>query len=197
MSVPHLLEGFSWEESFQLFVRLLVIINVFGIIPFIIRAKKETGKVNPWRTTITGFILSLTFLFIGKYILAVNGVSIVTFKAAGGIILLTIGIEMVFDLTINKMTIEGGKDPSVTPLAFPLTIGAGTLTSLVSFREEYMFTNVFLALLGNIFVIYLVFSYVEKIQKILGPLVLSVLQRLMGVLLMSFGIQALKNGFFS
>ena len=195
MSLDYFFTTFSLRETIELTIRLFVVINVLGIIPFMLRAQKVT-QISPAKATITGAILSFGFLFLGKYILAVNHVTVTIFKAAGGIVLLGLGIEMVFDITINAMKIEGGKDPSVTPLAFPMTIGAGTLTTLVGLREAYQLINIIIALLLNTAFIYCVFRYVEKIEKTLGPLVLGVLQRVMGLLLLSFAIQSLKNAFF-
>ncbi|MEM9737648.1 MAG: MarC family protein [Bacteroidota bacterium] len=197
MKITSILNQLSTQEIAKLTIQLFVVINVLSAIPFMIRAKKVSGKINALKCTGTGLTLSILFLLVGKYLLAINEVSITIFRAAGGVVLLLLGIEMVFDITISKMTIEDGKDPSVVPLSFPMTIGAGTLTTLVSFREMYALINVLGALFLNTLLIYLILSWAEKIEKIVGVLFLQVLQRITGLLLISFAIQALKNGFFS
>ena len=80
------------------------------------------------------------------------------------------------------------------PIAFPLIAGAGTLTTLLSLRAEYKHVeNIIIAILINLFFVYVVLRKVYRLEKILGPSGISILRKVFGVILLALAVKLFKT----
>lgn len=172
---------------------LFVVIDIIGSIPFIIKTKRTAGKIQPGKTTLTAALIGLSFLFFGQEILNLFELEIASFQTAGGLVLFVLGIELLFDIEINKNTLAEGSFSSITPLGFPVIAGTGTLTQLLLLLKDYKMINVLAGFSLNLIVVYLVIRYVEWIEKLLGYVLITLLTRIMGLMLLTMGIQLVKE----
>ncbi|MEM3326705.1 MAG: MarC family protein, partial [Thermoproteus sp.] len=80
--------------------------------------------------------LSVIFSLIGGPLLSILNVDIVGFKIAGGIIVLSTSIVT---LVHGSTTTLGGRleEAAVVPLATPLIVGPGTMTTLILYSGMY------------------------------------------------------------
>ena len=78
---------------------------------------------------------------------------------------------------------------SVFPIAFPLIAGAGSITTILSLKAEYQTINIFIALVLNMGVIYLVLRLTSYFERILGKSGLGILKKVFGVILLSIAIK--------
>src|SRR3989344_4927104 len=90
--------GYLVEAFLNSFFPLFLVIDVFGLVPIFHSLMKDFKKIdrirNANRATYLASILLFLFLFFGDKILFIFGVSISSFKIAGGIIILILELLM-------------------------------------------------------------------------------------------------------
>jgi multiple antibiotic resistance protein len=178
---------FDLVEIFAAFMVLFAIIDIPGSIPIILDIKSRTGDIQPGKVTIVSLVIFLAFLFIGNPLLGVFGIDVSSFAIAGSFVIFLIGLEMVLGIELFKHDSKGGG--SIVPIAFPLIAGAGSITTILSIKAEYQTVNIFLALLMNMGIIYLVLRLTAKFEKILGLAGLHILKKVFGIILLSIAIK--------
>jgi multiple antibiotic resistance protein len=178
---------FNLREILAAFMVLFAIIDIPGSIPIIIDIKSRVGIVHPVRVTVASFLILCAFLFIGSPLLGVFGVDISSFAIAGSFIIFLIAMEMILGIELFKQDAHGSG--SVFPIAFPLIAGAGSITTILSIKAEYSTVNIFIALLLNMVIIYLVLRLTSLFERILGKSGLSILKKVFGVILLSIAIK--------
>lgn len=178
---------FSLIEILAAFMVLFAIIDIPGSIPIIIDIKAKSGDVHPMKVTVVSFLIFLAFLFIGNPLLGVFGIDVSSFAIAGSFIILLIAMEMILGVELFKQESHGSG--AVFPIAFPLIAGAGSITTILSLKAEYQTVNIFVALVLNMVVIYLVLRLTTFFEKILGKGGLQILKKVFGVILLSIAIK--------
>jgi multiple antibiotic resistance protein len=179
--------NFSLIEILAAFMVLFAIIDIPGSIPIIIDIKAKSGEVHPAKVTIVSFLIFVAFLFIGNPLLGIFGIDVSSFAIAGSFIIFLIAMEMVLGIELFKQDSHGGG--AVFPIAFPLIAGAGSITTILSLKAEYHTINIFVALILNMIIIYLVLRLTSKFEKFLGKGGLQILKKVFGVILLSIAIK--------
>ena len=174
-------------EILASFMVLFAIIDIPGSIPIILDIKSKTGDIQPLKLTVVSLVIFLAFLFIGSPLLSVFGIDVSSFAIAGSFIIFLIAMEMILGVELFKQDAHGSG--SVFPIAFPLIAGAGSITTILSIKAEYSTVNIFIALLLNMVIIYLVLRLTSLFERILGKSGLSILKKVFGVILLSIAIK--------
>ncbi|HOK25859.1 MAG TPA: MarC family protein [Bacteroidales bacterium] len=169
------------------FMVLFAIIDIPGSIPIILEIKSRTGDVEPLKATLAASVIFFAFLFIGDPLLGIFGIDVFSFAIAGSFIIFLIGIEMVLGIELFKYHSKGGG--SIVPIAFPLIAGAGSITTILSIKAEYYIINIFIALVLNMIIVYLVLRLTSKFEKLLGPSGLLILKKFFGVILLAIAVK--------
>jgi multiple antibiotic resistance protein len=178
---------FNLIEILAAFMVLFAIIDIPGSIPIIVDIKTKSGDVQSLKVTIVSFLIFLAFLFIGSPLLGIFGIDVSSFAIAGSFIIFMIAMEMILGIEIFKQDSHGGG--AVFPIAFPLIAGAGSITTILSLKAEYQTINIFIALVLNMVIIYLVLRLTSKFERILGKGGLQILKKVFGVILLSIAIK--------
>src|SRR5690606_17963840 len=147
---------FSFKEIMSVTLILFSVIDIVGSIPIIIDIRKREGHIQSEKATIIAGVLMIVFLFLGTEILRLFGIDVQSFAVAGALILFLIGMEMVLGVHIFKSDSENTGTGSIVPLAFPLIAGAGTMTTIISLKAEYMQHNILMGIIVNLIFVYLV-----------------------------------------
>ena len=125
---------FDFSAYFKFFIGLFALVNPVGIIPvFISMTSYQTAAVRN-KTNLTAnlsvAIILLTSLFLGDAILQIFGISIDSFRIAGGILVVTIAMSMISGkLGEDKQNKQEKSETAiresigVVPLALPLMAG--------------------------------------------------------------------------
>lgn len=179
----------SFKEIAGAFVVLFAILDITGSIPIIIDLQHKTGKVPALKVTLISWILLTIIYFLGDGVLSLFGVDIESFAVAGSIIILAIGFEMTFDITIFKYDSGPKEVSSFVPLVFPLIVGAGSFTTLLSLKAEYHAINIMIALGLNMIFIFAVLKSISRIEKILGPGLIYILRKFFGIILLAIAVK--------
>ena len=186
-SIITFFEKFSINQIGTTFAVLFAVIDILGSIPIIVGIRSKVGHTQSEKASIAAGILMISFLFFGTKILKLVGVDVQSFAVAGAFVIFVIALEMILGIEIQK-GVESNS-ASIVPIAFPLVAGAGSLTTVLSLRSQYADINIVIAIILNMLIVYLVLKFAGKLEKWLGPAVLSVLKKVFGVILLSIAIK--------
>lgn len=174
-------------DTFSVFMVLFAIIDIFGSVPIILKFKQDGVEINPQKITLISFLILVSFLFAGKWILGLFGVDISSFAIAGSFIIFLLSFEMILGLNLFKH--DSPKSASIVPIAFPLIAGAGSITTLIALRSEYSIYSIMMGLALNMVVVFFVLRLTGRIYKWIGDSGLHVLKKAFGVILLAIAIK--------
>ena len=160
-------------------------------------SQKISRKIA-FRSLLIAFVIITVFIFSGDFIFKVIGITIVSFRIAGGILVAVIGYHMIngnHSPSYKGMEQQAvNSDPmsiAISPLAMPLFAGPGTITTALSLAngglQNQLITVVAFALLCVI--TYLLLRSAKQIAGFLGENLMKIITKMMGLLLFSIGIQ--------
>ena len=179
---------FSWVEIFKAGTVLFAVIDIVGSIPIIIKIQETSGDIHPLRASAVSLFIMIGFFVLGESILRLFGVTIESFAVAGSLILFAMALEMILGVKLFRDEVSG-KTASIVPLAFPIIAGAGTMTTLVSLKAEYHKINIFLAVLINILVVFVVLKLTKRIERVLGQGGIAIIKKVFGIILLAIAIK--------
>jgi len=186
--IRHFFSNFDIWQVLSSFVFLIAIIDPFGNIPITIQMEKRGMKINAWKVCIASFVILLSFLFLGEWILRLFGVQIEYFAIAGGFIIFLMALEMILDITIfqnDKLEGEISEAASIVPLAFPMYAGPGAFTALLAITAEYNTCNLCISLLLCMIVLYAVLKGTNWLTKYLGNTALYIIRKFFGIIVLA------------
>ncbi|MBX7050519.1 MAG: MarC family protein [Flavobacteriales bacterium] len=181
------------KEILSCFMVLFAVIDIVGSIPVILKIKNSVGNIQPITTTTVSFLLMAIFLFVGEKFLGLFGVDVNSFAVAGSFILFFIAMEMVLGIKIFKQKEGSEKAASIVPLAFPIIAGAGTFSTLISLEAEYSRINILIAVALNMPLIYIVLRLTDRIERMLGMVGITVLEKVFGIILLAISVKLFSN----
>lgn len=134
---------FDFPVYFKFFIGLFALVNPVGIIPVFISMTSYQTATARNKTNLTAnlsvAIILWSSLFLGDGILQLFGISIDSFRIAGGILVVTIAMSMISGkLGEDKQNKQEKSETAiresigVVPLALPLMAGPGRLAPLSS-----------------------------------------------------------------
>ena len=167
---------------------LFAIIDIIGSIPVLISLKTKLGGINELRATLISGGLMILFLLIGEPFLNLLGLDVGSFAVGGSIVIFILGLEMVLGMEFFKSETEV-RAATVVPIAFPLIAGSGTLTTIISLKANYEQTTVFLAILINLIIVYIVLKSLRFIERMLGPAGMIAVRKFFGVVLLAIAVK--------
>ena len=183
----------SITAIFTVTLILFSVIDIIGSLPVIISMKKEGVAIQPSVATGTAGMIMLAFFFFGATILSLFGLEVSSFALAGSLIIFFIGLEMTLGIRFFRHTHEDGGTGSIVPIAFPLVAGAGTLTTIISLKAEFDSLSIFIGILVNLLIVYLILRSTDWISNRISPQVSATLRKVFGILLIAIAIQMLRE----
>ena len=147
----------------------------------------------------------LVFALFGEDLLKGLGISLASFRIAGGIMLFLIALEMVFEKRTQRREDRAAKvasdeveDVSIFPMAMPMIAGPGSIASvmlLMARNDGVERTAVVLAALASILALTLIALLAAgPLMRLLGARIEAVITRLLGVLLAALAVQFVMDG---
>jgi len=186
------------------FMTLLVTIEPIGVIPVYLALTGGMSAAERRRVAlmacIVATIILLFFLAFGQMLLEAIGISLPAFRLAGGLVLLTLGLKMIFGGTESEK--DGGvaakpraaKDIVVFPLATPMLAGGGAITAIVVLTDNHHFSIIHQSETAMTLLMVMVLSYLtlllaSPIQRLIGETGTNVVGRIMGLILAALAMQ--------
>lgn len=177
----------NFREILTITMVLFAVIDIIGSIPVIISLKNRVGYIQSGKAALVSLAIMVTFLFIGKELLNLIGISVNSFAVAGSFVLFFLALEMILGIRLYRD--EEAKTASIVPIAFPLVAGTGTMTTLLSLKAQYHDINIIGGILLNIILVYAVLKSSSKIEKVLGNTGLSIIRKVFGVVLLAIAVK--------
>ena len=197
-------------------ILMFVAIDPISLVP--IFAGLTTGLNNDQirsiyiRASIFSLVVLSSFWLFGTAILEVMNISMDSFRIIGGLFLIIIAFQMVFeqrqerrqntaDTAVDDETI---KSIAIFPLAIPLIAGPGAMaTSLLLSKEEYLSVADAVVSYLPIFTVLILATLAMWLSSMLasklGPTIITVVQKIFGLLLgalaIEFVIAGIQNSF--
>jgi multiple antibiotic resistance protein len=146
-------------------------------------------------------IIVLCFGFFGATVLTKLGISIESFRIAGGLLLFYTAFNMITRSEVFPLegSGKGSEDISVFPLSFPFMAGPGclTLTVLLYADTGKQVENIIALVLAILLIFslsFLCFLSAHRISGFMGETGNNIVKRLLGVVLASLSIQFIADG---
>ncbi|MCL4430114.1 MAG: MarC family protein [Chloroflexi bacterium] len=159
-----------------------------------------TEKIEPSKrkriyntAVLVGFILLLVFAFLGQELLNIFGLSIYSFGIAGGILLLIIAIRILVSGNI-KEEVDSPESLGAVPIAIPLLVGPGAITTTIFNLQTYGALAAILAVIVVLSITWVILHYIGAIYRVLGKTGALVIARVMALFIAAIAIQYIITG---
>ena len=193
------------------FILFFVTIDTIGNIPFFLSltedAKIKQRNQIAIRSVVIAFFIMIAFAYAGRYLLEVIDVSLDSLKIAGGIILMFLAIDILFEKRKRRREkrVEEALDEqnfdeiTVFPIAIPFIAGPSALTTVILLIGNYSVNiefqiPVILALVAALFVSLILMLGASFIVKFIPKQILHATARVMAFILAALATQFIIDG---
>jgi len=183
---------FSFNEIATVTLTLFAIIDMLGTVPLIISMRQKVGHIQSEKATLAAGFLMVLFLFVGEDLLRLIGIDLSSFAIAGSIVIFILGLEMILGINIFRPD-PNDEAGSIIPIAFPIIVGSGTLTTIISLKAVYQVPNILIGILCNLVIVYVVLKSSGWIERKLGKAGLAVMRKFFGIILLSIAVKLFKS----
>ena len=197
-----------FKNSFILF---FVTIDTIGNIPFFLSltedAKIKQRNEIAIKSIVIAFFIMITFAYAGRYLLEAIDVSLDSLKIAGGIILMFLAIDILFEKRKKRREkrVEEALDEqsfdeiTVFPIAIPFIAGPSALTTVILLIGNYSINTEFqipviLALIAALVVSLILMIGASFIVKFIPKQILHATARVMAFILAALATQFIIDG---
>ena len=143
------------------------------------------------------FIVLAFFALTGQLIFTIFNITVPAFQIAGGILLVSVATGML-GTKGETYSAENLENIAVVPLAFPLSCGPGTITTVILLASGpeglYGLLAVFLGIIVALVLSYVGMIYGPWIFSLIGEGGLRVVPKLMAIIVLAIAIQFIING---
>lgn len=201
------------KNVFLIVSAIFPVINPLGAIPFFITLTESLStsarRALAWQIALNSFFLLIGSYLVGSRILTFFGISLPVVQVGGGLVVVSTGWSMLKrreqdERQEMRKTIHP-RDMSrqaFYPMTLPLTVGPGSISVAITLganapQARQILTAIPAALIGSLILaitIFLCYGFADRLARILGPTVMSVIMRLSSFLLVCIGVQILWNG---
>ena len=209
MNPPHALAHFLRtlpHSAAATFLALFPIVDPFGGIPIFFSMTSSWTPKDRHRTALkTGiwvFVILVTFLFFGRFVLFFFGISLPVLKIAGGLIVANTAWSMV--TSHSRITPEESHDArdkdeiALTPLAMPLMSGPGAIGVVMALAAHVDSMASYLGMVIGIAAlalsVSLFFLMGGPLVRRLGPSAVGAINRIFGFLILAIAVQLVWDG---
>lgn len=184
------------KNYFLAFVPIFVAVDALGNLPIFMSLAagitKEKREAIIKQSIAMALFVALAFLWVGKWVFRLLGISISDFMVAGGAILFILSIRDL--LSFEK----GPKLPEETmgavPLAVPLIVGPGVLTTSLILLNSFGFYPTVASLIANILLCGVVLYFSISLSRLLGEAGSRTLSKVASLLLGAIGVMLMRRG---
>ncbi len=188
---------------------MTIMMNPLGSLSIFLQLTKRFSTSHQRSISITcGLSISIIMvitIWLGSQLLELLGITIASFRFAGGIILLLTGLSMLQSKE-SPMSHTPADDAAaierssiaIVPLALPIIMGPGAISTLIIQTTDYpnMLYKAWLSVLCIFLAIgmFCLLYFGSVIAKFVGESVIKVITRIMGMIIMAIAVGMLSNG---
>ncbi len=198
------------ELFISAFITFFVVIDPPGCAPIYASLTSNVPprdrRIMAIRAIFVAAIILLVFAMFGEQLLSALGISLDSFRIAGGIMLFLIALEMVFEKRTERREDRAQEiieqpeieDVSIFPMAMPMIAGPGSIAAIMLLTSKHDGIDnalIILAALGTVLLLTLIgLIAAGPLMRILGNKVEAVITRVLGVILGALAVQFVVDG---
>jgi len=196
---------------FQNLFRTFVAIDPLSLIPLFVVITSNIDSKQTLKLSLMVFLISSSvltfFLLFGNVFLSFMGISINSFQIVGGIFLLFISYEMVFEKRMKRkknlsdeiLDDKNLNNIAVFPISIPLIVGPSALTLSVLISKNFNYTILdfytqFLPMILILMLTSIMIIFSTYLLKVLNETIIKILQKIFGIILGALSVEFIING---
>ncbi|MBM3956835.1 MAG: MarC family protein [Gemmatimonadetes bacterium] len=181
----------------EVFVPLFVAMDPLGLIPFLLTLLEPIQVARRRRVLhialLTGLVLGLLFLGLGRGLLLLLDIQVSHFLVAGGTVLLVVSLRDLLAET-PQVSATPNEMVAVVPIGTPLLVGPATISMLMLLTGLYPAWLVVGGFLANMVIAWAVFGNSFRIAAFLGRGGLLAFARVAYLLLAAIAVKLISQG---
>lgn len=186
-----------FKDILLAFIPVFVAVDVMGLLPIFVSlthgVKRKEKSTIMFQSMVTAMCLAVGFIFLGKAIFRLLGITVGDFMVAGGAILFCLAITDIMNAGKIRERLAG-EQLGVVPLGTPLIVGPAVLTTSLVIIDEYGLYATLVSVLLNLLIVGLVFLSSDVLIKILGEAGARALSKVTSLLLGAIAVMMMRKG---
>jgi multiple antibiotic resistance protein len=187
------------HEFLLAFIPLFVAVDAFGTLPILLGLLEQVEKARHRRVIVQSMVtaasVAVVFVFAGRPLLRLLGITPADFMIAGGVLLFVLSVRDLLASGKTPFTIDQDTVGAV-PIGMPLITGPAVLTTCMLLVEQPgMTVPTLLAVLANVALAGLIYWFADPICARLGSSGSKVLSKIASLLLAAIGVMMVRKGF--
>ncbi len=183
-------------EILLTFVPLFVATDPVGLVPFYLAATSgrdaRARRKVLFGAVFTALVVGAAFLFIGKAVLGLLGVTVSDFRVAGGLLLLVLSVK---DLLAREGASPISADSTgAVPLGVPLIAGPAVVTSLIMLSDAHGYLPCLLSYVANLVIVVVFFWQSANLMRLFGKAVTAAVSKVASLLLAAYAVMMMRQG---
>ncbi len=176
-------------------VALLIVVDPVGTVPFFELLTSGMGREEKARvvrkTVLAGTMLLLLFAAAGNLLLELFGITIHSFLVGGGLLLVLLAIRIILH---GGEGWDGTRSTGVIPLAFPLLVGPGAITTTMISIHSLGIPLSVIPVAAVMVLTWLVLENSFFFTRLLGKDGADAVARVMAVFITAIGVEYVVRG---
>jgi multiple antibiotic resistance protein len=178
-----------------LFVAVDAIANIPIFLSLVEHSSKPARKKIVLDAVITATSVAVIFMFVGRWVFSLLGVTIPDFQIAGGVLLFVIAVRLLLPgAQKSTLTSAHDKDLGVFPLGTPLITGPAVLTTTLMILNSYGALVTLVAVVLNMFFVWATLVKADSVMKVIGPNGIRAFSKIMYILLAAIAVMMIRHG---
>ena len=178
------------------FIPLFAAVDAVGLLPVFVALTqgmnaRERRRVI-YQSTLTGGLLAVGFIFLGRALFRLLGIAMGDFMIAGGAILFCIAIIDI--LSPGTESRRPGADLGAVPLGTPLIAGPAVLATSLAIIQEYGLWATLIAIVVNIALCGVLLGLSGVLLRFLGRPGSRALSKITSLLLGAIAVMLIRKG---
>ncbi len=178
------------------FITIFVAIDVLGLLPIFISITADyevkARDLIVKQATLTAFLVSVSFIAIGKLVFSALGITIPDFQIAGGVILLIIAINDI--IYPDRPTRKPSSTVGIVPIGIPLITGPAVLTTSILVIDLYGTVPTIVSLVVNMLIVFFVLKNASLVVRMLRDGGTKAIGKVASILLAAIAIKLIRMG---
>jgi multiple antibiotic resistance protein len=184
------------ENVLLAFIPIFVAVDAIGVLPLFVSLTEGVKEKEKYKiivqSMITAMCLAVGFIFLGKAVFSLMGITLGDFMVAGGAILFYIAVADIRGP--DKGSRYANQELGAVPLGTPLIVGPAVLTTSLIMLGEYGLGATLISVLVNILLAGLVLLLSRFIIKLLGKAGTRALSKVTNLLLAAIAVMLIRKG---